>query len=117
MASAPPETGASGAAEAAKQRGNAEFKSGNYRSAVREYTEAIEQEPAAAAVLLLNRAAALMALGEYQRALADCRQSRKAYGDAAPLAPVSGGALAMLVAGKREERRRECHVERRPARC
>ena len=84
MASAPPETGASGAAEAAKQRGNAEFKSGNYRSAVREYTEAIEQEPAAAAVLLLNRAAALMALGEYQRALADCRQSRKAYGDAAP---------------------------------
>lgn len=62
------------AAEEAKQRGNELFKSGKFRDAINAYTEAISHDTSNA-VLLLNRSAAYMALGDYKRALADSEKA------------------------------------------
>ena len=62
------------AAEEAKQRGNDLFKRANYSEAVQAYTESLSHEPESD-VLLLNRSAAYMALGQYAKALADCERA------------------------------------------
>ena len=62
------------AAEEAKQRGNDLFKRAKYSDAVQAYTESLSHEPESD-VLLLNRSAAYMALGQYGQALADCERA------------------------------------------
>lgn len=68
--------------DAAKQRGNAHFTARRYRDAVREYTDAVNVEPTNSPVLL-NRAAAYMALGEFAPALSDCQRAVQLQGDSA----------------------------------
>ncbi|WFD42034.1 hypothetical protein MPSI1_000671 [Malassezia psittaci] len=69
--------------DAAKERGNAFFKAGKYRDALKEYTEAISHDEENAAVLLLNRAAAYLALNEFRNGVNDCRLAIQKQGDAA----------------------------------
>ena len=65
---------------AAKERGNALFKAGNYRDAVAAYTEAIVQDSANAPLLLLNRCAAYLALNDFKNALNDGRSAVQKQG-------------------------------------
>jgi DnaJ family protein C protein 7 len=65
------------AAEAAKELGNAAYKATRFQEAVEHYTRAIEQKPDEA-TYWTNRAAALMALGRLDEALADCEHARTA---------------------------------------
>jgi len=65
------------AAEAAKSAGNAAFQAQHFERAIEHYTEGLEagsasEEPALAASLHCNRAAAHQACGRYLHALADC---------------------------------------------
>ncbi|KAK1420694.1 hypothetical protein QVD17_22504 [Tagetes erecta] len=58
-----------------KNAGNKAFKGGNYREAVKHYSNAITQtveSKSFTAICLCNRAAALQALGEVTDAIADC---------------------------------------------
>ena len=56
--------------EAAKERGNKAFASGNYEEAVKEFSHAIELDPQNA-ILYSNRSAAYAKLGKYEEALDD----------------------------------------------
>jgi len=58
-------------AEKKKQLGNAEFKKQNYSAAINYYTDAIEIQPHEA--IYSNRAASLIALKDFKRALDDCQ--------------------------------------------
>jgi DnaJ family protein C protein 7 len=61
-----------------KEKGNAEFKSGNHEEALKKYSEAIDMDPGnknLAAVLYSNRATVLMAMKRYKEAVADCNKA------------------------------------------
>ena len=63
---------------AEKDAGNAAFKEGDYESAVRRYTAALQVDSRAEgfnAILYNNRAAAYMALGLFDKAVTDCDRS------------------------------------------
>ena len=70
-------------ADAAKERGNTLFKAGKYRDAVQAYTEAIAQDESSAPLLLLNRAAAYLALSDYRSGVNDCRLAIQKQGSEA----------------------------------
>lgn len=59
--------------ESLKDKGNSEFKKGNYQAAIGHYTEALLDEQNEA--FYGNRAAWYMKLGKYQEAIEDCRAS------------------------------------------
>lgn len=85
-------------AEAAKQRGNTHFTARRYYDAVRDYSEAVNADPSNSQVLL-NRAAAYMALGEYPRALEDCQHAVQLQGDAPTAKAQSRLAKCLLCVG------------------
>ncbi|EFA05696.1 protein unc-45 homolog B [Tribolium castaneum] len=61
-----------------KEEGNAAFKSGNWDSAAKLYTKAINLETSESrdlSVFLKNRAAAYLKLGKFEEALSDCDRS------------------------------------------
>lgn len=61
-------------AEEKKNTGNAEYKAQNYQAALRLYTDAVSLCPENPAYLG-NRAACLMMIGDYKRALSDAKKS------------------------------------------
>lgn len=61
-------------AEALKDKGNEEYKAGNYHLAVRYYTQAIELDSENKA-FYTNRAAAYMMLKQYEDAVKDCKRA------------------------------------------
>lgn len=62
-------------AEASKQEGNALLASGDYKLALRRYTEAIDFSQGQDHTLYSNRAFAFTKLGEYARALSDANEA------------------------------------------
>ena len=56
-----------------KDKGNDEFKSGNYKKAIKHYTEAIAADNSGNVSLYTNRALAYQKLGELNEALADAK--------------------------------------------
>jgi len=58
-------------AEKKKNEGNNEFKKGNYHAAIEYYTDAIDIKPHE--TYYSNRAASLIAIKEFRRAMEDCK--------------------------------------------
>lgn len=60
-------------AEEHKERGNEEYRAGNFKAALAAYTQAVDCNPSSA-VYLSNRAAAYAKLGMVEEAIQDCEQ-------------------------------------------
>ena len=63
--------------EVEKEKGNDEFKAGNYKKAVKHYTEAISADNSGNASLYTNRALAYQKMGELNKGLADAKAAAR----------------------------------------